>query len=208
MDPNNPYAPPQVALVDAQAAQNLPGWSPGWLQLLGWLSLVYLVATLVVFGLAFVEDLASLGDALGVASTLLGCYLALRLKAFLESRFSARGLAWPVWLSLLFSVVLEAINLYWREDELGVGFTPEAVFYFGLAALLGLAILWLGVVLLKVENAYPALRVLAWLNIAAGVLMASVILFLAGILPLLAAMVAVALVFFRGARELDDSQAA
>ena len=208
MDPNNPYAAPQVALVDAQAPQSLPGWSPGKLQLLGWLSMVYLVATLVVFGLAFVEDLDRLGDVLGVASTLLGCYLALRLKAFLESRFSAHGLARPVWLSMLLSVVLEAINLYWRGDELGVGFTPQAVFYFGLAALLGLAILWLGIVLLKVENAYPILRVLAWLNIAAGVLMASVILFLVGILPLLAAMVAAALVFFHGAKELEGSQAA
>jgi hypothetical protein len=208
MEQNNPYAAPQVALVDEQAPQSLPGWSPGKLQLCGWLSLVYLVATLVVLALAFVEDLTRLGDVLGVASTLLGCYLALRLKAFLESRFSARGLAWPVWLSILLSVVLEAINLYWRKDELGMGFTPQAVFYFGLAALLGLVILWLGIMLLKVENPYPVLRVLAWLNIATGVLMASVILFLVGILPLLAAMVAAALVFFLGAQELEGSQAA
>ena len=68
--------------------------------------------------------------------------------------------------------------------------------------------LWTGIVLLKVVNAYPSVRVLAWLNVAAGVLVASVILMMIGVLPLLAAMVASALVFFRGAKELEGSQAA
>ena len=62
--------------------------------------------------------------------------------------------------------------------------------------------------LLKVENAYPALRVLAWLNMAGGVLAASIILLVVAVLPMLAAMVATALVFFRGARELSGTQAA
>jgi hypothetical protein len=206
MDPNNPYAPPQVALVDAQAAQSLPGWTAGQLQLLGWLNLVYLLVTLVVLGLAFFEGLTRLGDALSLASTLLGCYLSLRLKAFLEARFAARGLAWPVWLSVLLSVVLELAQLYWGDSALAE-FSAPAFIYFGGLVMLGLVILWLGIVLLKVENPYPVLRVLAWLNIASGVLVASVILFLVGVLPLLAAMVASTLVFFRGAKELEGSQA-
>jgi hypothetical protein len=207
MDPNNPYAPPQVTLVDAQAAQSLPGWSAGQLQLLGWLNLVYLLVTLVVLGLAFVEGLTRLGDALSLASTVLGCYLSLRLKAFLEARFAARGLAWPVWLSVVLSVVLELAQLYWGDTALAE-FSAPSFIYFGGLALLGLVILWLGIVLLKVESAYPSVRVLAWLNIAAGVLVATIILFLVGVLPLLAAMVASTLVFFRGARELEGSQAA
>jgi hypothetical protein len=73
---------------------------------------------------------------------------------------------------------------------------------------LGLVVLWLGIVLLKVENAYPVLRVLAWLEIASGVMVASVVLLVVGVLPLLAAMVATALVFFHGAKELEGSQAA
>lgn len=201
MNPHNPYAAPQVALVDAQAPRALPGWSPRQLVLLAWLNLGYLLATLVVLGLALVENKTALGDWLSLAVTLLGCYLVLRLKAFLEQRFAARGLLWPVWLSVLFSLLLECMQLYWGEDQL-VGLNPLALSYFGLLALLGLVILWLGIVLLKVENAYPSLRVLGWLNVASGVMVASVILLVVGILPMLAAMVASALVFFHAAREL------
>ncbi|WP_137973298.1 hypothetical protein [Pseudomonas sp. F(2018)] len=207
MDPNNPYAAPTVELIDAQAPQQLSGWSPGQLRVLGWLNLVYLVATLVVVGLAFVESLATMGDWLSVAATLLGSYLVLRLKAFLEARFDARGLDWPVWLSVVLSVALELAQLYWGDTALAEFSVPSFI-YFGGLAVLGLVILWLGIVLLKVENAYPVLRTLAWLNVASGVLVASVILLVIGILPMLAAMVASALVFFHGAKELEGSQAA
>ena len=37
-------------------------------------------------------------------------------------------------------------------------------------SLLGLVILWLGIALLRITDAYPVVRVLAWLNIASGVL--------------------------------------
>ncbi|WP_394558215.1 hypothetical protein [Aquipseudomonas alcaligenes] len=207
MDPNNPYASPQVALVDAQAPRPLDGWNPGQLRLLGWLNLAYLVATLVVIGLAFVESLVAIGDWLSVAATLLGSYLALRLKAFLQARFAARGLDWPVWLSVVLSVALELAQLYWGETALAEFSVPSYI-YFGGLAVLGLVILWLGIVLLKVIEPYPSLRALAWLNVASGVLVASVILLVVGILPMLAAMVASALVFFRGASELQGRQAA
>ena len=154
-----------------------------------------------------VEDLLTLGDWLSAATTLLGCYLILRLKAFLQARFAARGLDWPVWLSILLSVALELTQLYWGDSALTEYSVPSFT-YFGLLALLGLTMLWLGIMLLKVENAYPALRVLAWLNMAGGVLAASIILLVVAVLPMLAAMVATALVFFRGARELSGTQAA
>ena len=207
MDQHNPFAAPQVALVDAQVPQQLPGWNAGQLRILGWLNLVYLFANLVVLGLAFVEDLLTLGDWLSAATTLLGCYLILRLKAFLQARFAARGLDWPVWLSILLSVALELTQLYWGDSALTEYSVPSFT-YFGLLALLGLTMLRLGIMLLKVENAYPALRVLAWLNMAGGVLAASIILLVVAVLPMLAAMVATALVFFRGAAELAGREAA
>lgn len=207
MDPNNPYAAPRVELIDARRPQQLPGWSPGQLQVLGWLNLAYLVATIAVIGLAFAPELKMTGDWLSVASTLLGSYLVVRLKAFLEARFGATGLTWPVWLSVGLGLVLEAVQLYWGDDALAE-FSLQSALYFGLLALLGLVILWLGIALLRITDTYPVVRVLAWLNIASGVLVASVILMLVGVLPMLAAMVASALVFFQGARELKGGQAA
>ena len=92
-------------------------------------------------------------------------------------------------------VALELTQLYWGDSALTEYSVPSFT-YFGLLALLGLTMLWLGIMLLKVENAYPALRVLAWLNMAGGVLAASIILLVVAVLPMLAAMVATALVFF------------
>lgn len=201
MDENNPYAAPQVVLVDTPALRQLPGWSTQQLVLFGWLNLAYLLGTLVVLGLALVEHKTLLGDWLSLAMTLLGSYLLLRLKTFVEVRFAAGGLLWPVWLSVALSVLLECMQLYWGEDQL-VGLNPLALSYFGLLALLGLVILWLGIVLLRVENAYPSLRILGWLNIATGAMVASLILLVLAVLPMVAAMVASSRVFFQAAREL------
>jgi hypothetical protein len=208
MDQHNPYAAPQVPLIDEQVPQALPGWSPGLLRVLGWLCLGGLLGNLVLFGLAFDgQSLDSLFyDGLSLTLSLLGCYLLLRFKGFAEIRFAAHGLDWPVWLNLVLSLALEALQLSVAEESL-TGFTWQALLYFGGMALFGLLTLWLGVLLLRVENVYPAFRALAWLEIVAGVLLASVILLLVGILPLLGAMLAMALVFFRGARELEGCQA-
>ncbi|MGL4316142.1 MAG: hypothetical protein ACRCTL_05970 [Pseudomonas sp.] len=206
MDQNNPYAAPQVALVDAQGPRALPGWSMGQLQMLGWLHLLYLLCTLVVVGMTFAPELADLADGLEIASTLFGSYLLLRLKAFLEARFAVAGLIWPVWLTIGLSVALELVQQVWTDSEL-VGLSMPSLLYFGLMALLGLITLWLGIVLFRVKDSYPSLRVLAWLYMISGVLVASVILLVIGILPMLAAMVASALVFFHGARELRGDEA-
>ncbi|MBN7823530.1 hypothetical protein, partial [Bowmanella yangjiangensis] len=61
---------------------------------------------------------------------------------------------------------------------------------------------WLGIRLLKVACPYPALRVMAWLDIVGGVMLASVILALLAVLPLLGAGVALMRVFFSAAAEL------
>lgn len=207
MDQHNPFAAPQVALLDAQAPQPLPGWSAGQLRMLGWLNLGYLFAALVEIGLGFVEELSTLSGWLGVATTLLGSYLLLRLKAFLQARFAARGLDWPVWLSILSGVALELTQLYWGDSALQ-DFGVPMFTYFGLLVLLGLTLLWLGIMLQRVADAYMSLRVLAGLHMLGGVLAASIILLLVAVLPILAAIVATSLVFFRGAKEIEGSQAA
>lgn len=213
MDQNNPYAAPQVALVDAQGPQTLTGWSAGQLQVLGWLCLLSIASTLValVASLLAGDESGSTGemagDWLSLFSTVLGCYLLLRLRAFLELRFGARGLLVPIGLIVVFSLLAEALDWLWGESILSsLGWQTLA--FFGVVLLLGLATLWLGIVLMKVENAYPALRVMAWMEIVGGAMFASVILVILAIIPLLGSSLAMALVFFRGARELKGSQAA
>lgn len=81
-----------------------------------------------------------------------------------------------------------------------------ALVYFALLALLGVATLWLGLRLLKQENLYPSLRIMAWLDIAGGAMVVSVLLLVLAMLPLLAATVAMALAYWRAARELEQGR--
>lgn len=207
MQPENPYAAPQVALVDVPAPRPLSGWSVGQLQLLGWLSLVSLLGSLVVSVLVLlVDEQAGVAlqrgmDALSLATVLLGSYLLLRLKAFAEQRFQARGLALPVWAMVLLGLLLEGLDLLWG-DGLFNRIDWKTIFYFAVLVLLGIATLWLGIRLLRAPGTYPVLRVMAWMDIVGGGMLASVLLMVLAILPLLGGSLCMMLVFFRAAAEL------
>lgn len=212
MDHNNPYAAPQVALVDQQAPLPLLGWSTGQLQALGWLCLVSLLLALVDLVLVFVfdeqaADLLHRGAvALGLVSTLLGMYLLLRFKRFAEQRFSARGLTLPVWLAVFFTLVLEGLDLAFGDVELAQFGWPMYL-YFGVLAVLGGVTLWLGIRLLQVRDVYPVFRVMAWMGIVGGGLLATILLMVLAIVPLVGGTLCMMLVFFRGAEELRGQPA-
>ncbi|MBB2496236.1 hypothetical protein [Aquipseudomonas ullengensis] len=207
MDQHNPYAAPQVALVEESSPAELPGWTPRQLRLLAWVNLASLLGTLAMLVLGFIpgEEGKQYPDWLSAVLMLVGCYVLLRFRNFAELRFAARGLAWPIWLSVGLSLLLEVLQLLWG-DEVLASISGKSLAYFGLIGLYGAITLWLGIRLLKVDNVYPSFRVLAWLEIAGGALLASVILFIVGMLPLLGSMLAMSLVFLRGARELEDNR--
>ncbi|WP_330114148.1 hypothetical protein SA496_16395 [Pseudomonas sp. JS3066] len=205
----NPYAAPRVELVEDAGPRQMNGWTPGHLRLLGWLSLACAVCTLILTGVALAagatEDplMTRLSDWIGVALTLLGCYLLIRLKLFAEARFSADGLAPPVWAVIIGSLAIEGLDFLMGDASTEPGW--PMLFYFGAVAVLGALTGWLGVRLLKVQNAYPAFRVMGWLDLVGGIMMATIVLMLLGLLPLIAGNLAMMLVFFRGARELEPS---
>lgn len=207
MEQNNPYSTPQVALIDARAARQLPGWTAGHLQLLGWLSLVSLLGTIALLVLTLLagEDSSSAmtrsTQALGLAVVVLGCYLLLRLRHFAEQRFAATGLALPVWLVVGLSLLLDSLDLFWG-DTVFAALGWQTVAYLGGVALMGVFTLWLGIRLLQTPDVYPVYRVMAWLEIAGGVMFISVVLALVAALPLLGGTLCMMLVFFRGAEEL------
>lgn len=201
----NPYAAPQVSVVETTPVPRLPGWRAGHLRVLGWLSLISVVASLTLLLLALREEALGeqgkcVADWLGLALMLLGNYLLLCLKGFAEGRFAAKGLAWPVWLMVVGGLLLEFLDFLYGAKMFS-NLNPQGISYFVLMALYGVATLWLGVRLLRVENPYPVLRLLAWLNIFGGLLMASVVLVLLAIVPLLGSSLALTLVFWRGASE-------
>lgn len=215
MQPDNPYSAPQVELVEAIAGRPLPGWSSWQLRVLGWLALVAALGNalvlLLLLGSAWLSEaeaqrLTSYTDWLSLLLVLLGCYLLLRLKAFVEQRFAASRLAWPIWILLLVSLVLGLMDFLFGE-QLFDGLDGQTIAYLGLLVLMGCSTAWVGVRLLKVNSPYPSLRLMAWLDIVGGLLLASLLLMLLAVVPLLGAGLALMLVFFKGAAELREQGA-
>jgi len=205
----NPYSAPQVALVDDHRPSKLPGWSVAQLELLGWLSLVSVLGTLVLLVLAFVGGLTAqaglerYSNWLGLVMVLLGDYLLLRLNSFAQARFDARGLGAPVWTVVALSLLMEAFDLAFGNRSF-THFSWETLVYFGLVFALGASSTWYGIRLLKVQNVYPVFRLMAWLEIVGGLMMATLVLMLLGMLPLLGATLAMMVVFFKGAAEVRE----
>lgn len=215
MQPDNPYSAPQVELLDQRPEPSLPGWSVRQLQVLGWLALVSVLANTLIVGLLFASSLLEATEAqllvlytdwLSLVLVLLGCYLMLRFKAFVEARFAARSLNVPIWALVVVTLLLEAADTRFGE-ELFTGLDWQTLSYVVLLCIMGGCTTWLGLRLLKIEYPYPALKVMAWLNIVGGLMLSSVLLILLAMVPLLGAGIALMLVFFKGASELRERAA-
>lgn len=215
MQPDNPYSAPQVELLDRAPDLSLPGWSVRQLQLLGWLAMASVLANTLVVGLLFASSLLEADEAnllmlytdwLSLALVLLGCYLMLRFKAFAEARFAARRLHVPIWALVVVTLLLEVADMLFAEG-LFTGLDWQTISYVVLLCVMGACTTWLGLRLLKIEYPYPALKVMAWLDIVGGLMLASVLLMLLAIVPLLGAGVTLMLVFFKGAGELREHAA-
>lgn len=216
MQPDNPYKASLVELIDDLPVRQLPGWSVRQLQVLGWLALMSGLGSALMLGVVFVSSW--LGQAeleqverytrwLGVSLTLVGNYLLIRLKSFIEQRFAVQGLSWPVWAIFVLALTGGVMD-FMVGDQVFKAPSILTVVYLCLMVLMGLGITWFGVLLLRVRAAYASLRIMAWLSIATGVMFASVLLMPLAVLPALAVCVAQGLVFFRGAGELREKQAA
>lgn len=210
----NPYAAPKVELVD----QSTPGafvngrWNSSRLRLLAGLSFALLLCDLVLFGLSFAAQLTESPAWqryelwMGALCTLLGCFILWRSKLFLEDRFAAQGLAWPVALSILLAVVMQIYSIVF-DGQLSGELNAALIGFMGMFVPSGIVTLWYGIRLLKIGLPYPSVKVLGWLEVASGVCLLSVLLFLPGTLLAVAAMLPLALMFLRGARELDGAAA-
>lgn len=202
---DNPYAAPQVSLVENAEVQRLEGWSPGRLQLLGYLNLVAALGSLVALGLAamagFLEDasLESFSYWLNPTLTLLGCYLLLQLKLFAEQRFAAQHLSKPTWAMVLWGLLVMMLDLFWTDTLGELGW--QMVVYLAVLAVYGGILAWLGFRLRQVQNVYPAFRLMAWLELIGGLMLASMVLAVVAMLPLIGASIATAWVFFQAAAE-------
>lgn len=214
MQPENPYTTPRARLTDERSPSGRFGrsWTPGHLRLLALLCLTAALGTVALLGLSLMAaatvDLALQRSAfwLRLSLVLLETFLLIRFKGLVEQCFAATGVGWPVWLVILFGLVGEGLELM-LVDRLLLSNAWQLAFLVLIAAQ-GLCLAWLGLRLLQVRDGYPSLRAMAWMNIVGGLMLASLLLLLPALLPLLGAQLAMALVFFRAAREAGDPASA
>jgi len=204
MEQENPFAPPRVELIEASSV-SLPGLSASHLRLLGWLALAHFMGSLLGMALSVLGEaleipfLITLEQWLGAVFALLGAYLLLRFKAWLVVRFGATGLEWPVYLTILFGLVAQAMLVVFDGVLERLGLPMAGLFL--VLAMLGAATLWLGICLLGLREGGGLLRTLAWLYMISGGMLISVLLMLLATLPLLAGQFVLMLIFFRAAGE-------
>lgn len=208
----NPYAAPQVELLDTRAPERFlaGGWSAGGLRLLAWLSLALLLCDVTTIGVGVLGKLSpqlglgSLENWLGVLDLILGCFVAWRCTRLLEDRFLARGVRWPMLILILMSVVMQACSLWFDVDFAGPNRHEDVALYLMLMYLpVGIVQVWYAIRVLKIQLPYTSVKVMGWIDLVAGVALGSVILFVAGVLLGMLSAIPMALMFFRAARELD-----
>ena len=148
-------------------------------------------------------QLQVLNDSLGVALVLLGCYLLLQLKQLAEARFNAQGLQRPVWAMVLFSLLFEAACCFWASRP--ASWTGRCFLSLAGVFLLGGISLWLGDSFAAGGKRLPVLSPDGLADIAGGVMLMSLLLALLAPLPLIGALLAQMLLFFRVAAELQEA---
>ncbi|MCM2319636.1 MAG: hypothetical protein NDI93_09920 [Pseudomonas sp.] len=207
----DPYRPPQAPLLDPHLPAAFVGgaWSRSQLRVLGALALGYLFGLFVLLALSLWQLLhpqfapLPLTHLLGLLLALLWGYLLLRLRALLASRFGLHdGLDWPLTLQIVLGLL--AVGFAALLDEQVLNPLWLDLGSFALFVALGLSVLRFALCLQRIPQPYPALRLLAWLLLLAGIACASVVLLVPALLLGLAAGAALAWVFFTAAGELPE----
>ncbi|KPK56417.1 MAG: hypothetical protein AMS22_01120 [Thiotrichales bacterium SG8_50] len=215
MNDENPFKPPCSPLVDEHVPDSFisGALTPRQLGTAGWLSLGYAVLGVpyAVSSLSgAVSDapfMAGLMDAMTVALTLVWVHLLLVLRRLLESRFALSGIAKYINSAISLTVVLTVLSLFLGDEaasELGAAFIAFVI----LLVPYGVVMALLGWRILSIQHPYDYLRPFAWITVASGVLMATVVLVvLSMVLDVISAGL-LGLVFFRAQKELNACRAA
>ncbi|NNN28594.1 MULTISPECIES: hypothetical protein [Pseudomonas] len=208
----NPYAAPQVELVDTRAPTPflVGDWSSGKLRLLAGLTLALLLTDLTLIGIGMVARLPGgpkflmpYEEWLGALSMLLGCFLAWRSTRLLEDRFAARGLRWPMWILIVIAVVMQVFSMLFDVDLTGSRQSNATVYFMMMYLPSGLVQLWYGIRVLKIQLPFTSVKVMGWFDVVSGICLASIVLFAFGTLLSIINTIPLALIFLRSAGEQE-----
>lgn len=207
----DPYRPPQASLLDEYLPATFRGnWSRGQLLVLAGLALSFALGMLALLVLSLWQALHPQFEPVVFPHLLrlllvpLWAYLLLRLRDLLGNRFGLHdGLDWALWLQV--GLAFLATGLAALQEEYAAQPAWLELGSFTLFVVLGLSLLRFALGLRRIPRPYPALQLLAWLLLLAGIACASVVLLVVALFLILLAGVALAWAFFTAAGELRPS---
>jgi hypothetical protein len=177
------------------------------LRLLFWLSLIYLIATLPLVALSFMSGVAPdsdiyrmATDIFGLLDNLLYIYLLYMFKLLLNYRLDCYVVNKYIYVAIVLSLIMSVFS-YTMPEQLET-FSLSAIGFFVLMVPLGIVNVIYGFKLLKLESDFSYLKLYSWSTIIAGVLLASVVLFLFAVPVGMIASFAMAMMFYTAAKEL------
>jgi len=179
------------------------------LMIAGWLSIVYLLAYIPVMWISFSgglggesNSLAAVANYLNVIMTSLWVYLILLMKKLFQVRFSFSGANFYIHAQIFIAIPMAIMPILFEENFNSIN--VFSVTYFVLLIPLGVLTALFGKRVLKIEVFYRGLQLYAWSNIVAGICLASVILMFFAIPIGLVSSIAMALIFFNAASEINN----
>lgn len=212
----NPYTPPN-AQVDG-AKEKTPfdfsgdveySFTPKQLWWAGTCSVLGVLLTVPYFILAFLAEskpaLKFVSLATAYAMTLLSIYVYLIFKKLLIEKSRYRGASLAISLYILVSIVTALTAPLFDSENPSAFATVLSV---AQLALFGAIAIYLGVQLLRCEDGlFGQAKQIAYLTIAMGIALASVLLVLFGVLLSMPLGIAMAKMFFRASQALEKAQA-
>ena len=173
----------------------------------GWLALLYLLLTPPHIGVSFMSGI-EVGDnfyvnvnrLLTVVDTAIYIFLLFIFKQFVNVRFGFNRADRYISILIGLSVVMAVLSFLMPSDA--ETFDVPTIGYFVLLVPFGVVSILFGKRLLSINTDFSYLRLYSWSTIVAGVLLATVILFLLALPVGLVSSFALAMIFFTAAGEL------
>lgn len=179
----------------------------GKLRFLAWLSIFYLLMSILIIGVEVMVGLDAgntmyqrLSEALSLIDTVIEIYLLLALKTFLNTRFEYFRANTEIYILIVLSILITVLSYGMEAAEEGSA-VPFTMVFFGVVAISGVISIIFGIKLVRLGEDYRGLKLYSWSVLLSGIAMASVVLLLLAVPLSLLNDIALAMMFFAAAKE-------
>lgn len=180
------------------------------LKLIAWLSIFYMLLLIPATGTSIMNGVEPENTMYDISSKIfmfidliLWIYLFSVFKVFLNLRFNYYAVDKFISILIVLSIILSIIALFIEQDAGEFGIVTMT--YFALMVPYGIVTVIFAKNLLSISENHKYLKLFSWVNIVAGVCIASIVLFFLAIPLGLFSSLYMALIFFTAAKEISNS---